>query len=63
MWAMIFKPWDDVPVYHRLKASYRFYGDALETACGRKVGLHKSFWPFKHAKRIGRACKGCFPSE
>jgi len=56
MWAIVFKPWDNEPVYHR-------YGGDLATVCGRRVGLHKSMWPFKHAKKVGRPCKGCFPSE
>lgn len=56
MWAVIFKPWPDEPVYHRLDLHFK-------TKCGRPIGLHTPMWPFKHAKRIGRACKGCFPSE
>jgi len=56
MWAIVFKPWDNEPVYHR-------YGGDLATVCGRRVGLHKSMWPFKHAKKVGRPCKGCFPGE
>jgi hypothetical protein len=56
MWAVIFKPWEDEPVYHRSAPEH-------STACGRSRGPGTPMWPFKHAKRIGRPCKGCFPSE
>jgi hypothetical protein len=59
MWAIIFKPWEDVPVYH---AEYRSDQMAYmpKTVCGRPVGLLLPHLPMKHVKKFGKPCKGCF---
>ena len=53
-WAIIFKPWLDQPVYHRLES--RDY-----TVCGREVGLYRPSLPLKHVVKFGRPCRSCWP--
>lgn len=57
-WAIIFKPWADEPIYHR-RTDWTL---GHITLCGRPIGQFTPMWPFKHAKKIGRPCKGCFPA-
>lgn len=56
IWAIIFKPWADEPVYHRRSVRRGL------TQCGRKIGTETPWLPFKHAVKFGRPCKGCFSS-
>ena len=51
VWGIIFKPWEDEPVYHKLGAMRR-------TSCGRTITA--PMFPMKHCVKIGRPCKGCF---
>jgi hypothetical protein len=55
LWAIIFKPWADVPVYHKEAEA-----PLWTTVCGRSVGLHLPYLPMKHVVKFGRPCKGCF---
>lgn len=55
LWAIIFKPWPDKPVYHG------HAGHGL-TLCGRRIGDTTPMLPMKHAKRFGRPCRSCYPS-
>ena len=48
--------WPDVPVYHRIAD----WTHSTQTVCGREIGVYKPMIPFKHVKKIGRPCKGCF---
>jgi hypothetical protein len=59
LWAVIFKPWADVPVYHKEddKAAWSPLG---KTVCGRGIGLGLPALPMKHVVKFGRPCKGCF---
>lgn len=59
-WAVIFNPWTDEPVYHRLGVRRPWHGGDT-TACGREVDAFKPWLPFKHVVKFGRPCKGCFP--
>jgi len=59
VWAVVFHIWEDEPIYHAIKRS-RF---GRRTLCGRVVGLYTPCLPMKHAERIGRPCKGCWPQE
>ena len=52
-WAIFFNVWNDEPIFHRL-------AHPMLTRCGRKVGIHVPMFPYKHAKKLGRPCKGCF---
>lgn len=54
VWGIVFKPWEDEPVYHRLGST------RLHTACGRPVGTTTPMLPFKHVTKFGRPCRGCF---
>ena len=57
-WAVIFQPWRDEPVMHKLD----FWGAFKHrTACGRTIGSNKPLLPMKHAKKFATQCKGCFP--
>ena len=61
VWGIIFQSWHDEPVYHRLRPfQERIVGQGPTTACGRTVGYSTPMLPFKHVKKIGRPCKGCF---
>ena len=59
-WGIIFKPWQDIPVAHRMR---RTDEPGWFTACGRRVGLSTPMFPWKHVKKFARPCKGCFPSD
>lgn len=59
VWGIIFKPWDDEPVYHKKGA--RLTGrSAHVTVCGRLIGVTTPMLPMKHCVKLGRPCKGCF---
>jgi hypothetical protein len=54
LWAIIFKPWPDKPVFHG------FVGRGM-TRCGRKIGPYHPMLPMKHARKFGRPCRSCYP--
>jgi len=53
-WAVVFRPWQDEPVFHRL-------GDRRRTPCGRVIGVDLPWLPMKHARKFARPCRGCWP--
>lgn len=55
LWAIIFKPWQDVPIYHA-------HAPLSMTRCGRRVGLHTPMLPMKHVRKFARPCRSCYPS-
>jgi hypothetical protein len=55
LWAIIFKPWPDEPVYHG-------FAGVGQTLCGRKIGLYHPMIPMKHALKFARPCRSCYPS-
>ncbi len=59
VWAIIFKPWAETPIYHRNVRTSTVIG---KTACGRKVHPLTPWLPMKHVKKFARPCRGCFPS-
>lgn len=65
LWAIIFKPWADEPIYHAHKRVFwydpDFRGHKWLTRCGRPIGEHTPWLPMKHVVKIGRPCRGCFP--
>jgi len=65
LWAIIFKPWKDEPVYHAfakdLLRPYEFHL-AYMTRCGRRIGDGTPMLPMKHVRKFGRPCRSCYPS-
>ena len=55
LWAIIFKPWPETPIYHAL-------GQAQQTRCGRRIGEYTPMLPMKHVRKFGRPCRSCYPS-
>lgn len=55
LWAIIFRPWPDRPVYHA------YVGMGM-TRCGRRIGAFTPMLPMKHVKKFGRPCRSCYPA-
>lgn len=55
MWAIIFKPWEALPVYHRPTPR-------MKTLCGRMISRTTPWLPLKHVVKFARPCKGCYPA-
>lgn len=61
MWAIIFRPWPDTPVYHRHKVGSMTREVWGVTVCGREISRDLPWLPTKHVVKFARPCKGCFP--
>ena len=53
LWAVVFHPWPDQPIFHALRGR--------TTLCGREVGLYTPLLPMKHVRKFGRPCRSCWP--
>jgi hypothetical protein len=58
VWAVVFQIWDDEPVFHALQWNLSLL---RATRCGRVVGVDLPWLPLKHALKIGKPCRGCWP--
>jgi hypothetical protein len=54
LWAIIFKPWPDQPIYHG-------HAGKGKTRCGRQIGDYTPMLPMKHVVKFARACRSCYP--
>jgi len=55
VWAVIFHIWEAEPVFHGVRRR--------RTLCGREIGLYTPSLPMKHAQKIGRPCRSCWPGS
>lgn len=63
--VMFLTTWPDVPVFHRFRtfegASGQSGGWTVVMVCGRAArDIAVTYVAYKHARRFGRPCKGCF---